>query len=235
MKSTVARTSNVMAAFEAFQNLMDAAQSGSPAIGMFTGKAGYGKTTAGVWLFAQANGLLVRCLKADSPRSFLERIGQELGLDKRWSKVDTFNFIIKELCVTRLPLFIDECDYIADKPEILETIRDIYDMANVPIIMIGYAELPRKIKRLEQLDSRVAQHVEFKPANSGDIAIMAKALLENCSIADCLAAQLLDVSKGSYRRIHTALDKIEKFAKANKLTSVTAEQWGNQAFFPSAQ
>lgn len=233
MKTAVAKTKNVLAAFDAYQHLSEAALNNTPSIAMFTGQAGLGKTTAGSYLFVQADGILVRCLKSDTLGTFLERLAQELGLDQRQRKADMLKFIVHELAVTGKPLFIDECDYIADRQDVLETIRDIYDLANVPIILIGYNQLPKKVKRLEQLYSRISQHIEFQPADLDDITIMASELVTDTQISTDLLAELLQVSKGNFRRIHTGLNTIEAFARSNAMTSINAMQWANQQFFPS--
>lgn len=233
MKTAVAKTKNVLAAFDAYQHLYEAAQNNTPSIAMFTGQAGLGKTTAGSYLFVQADGILVRCLKSDSLGTFLERLAQELGLEQRQRKADMLKFIVHELAITGKPLFIDECDYIAERQDVLETIRDIYDLANVPIILIGYNQLPKKVKRLEQLYSRISQHIEFQPADFDDITTMAKELVTDTAIEGDLLEELLQESKGNFRRIHTGLNTIEAFARSNRLASINAAQWGNQQFFPS--
>ena len=235
MKAITAKTKNVMAAFDAYQIVEQAAQEGSPAVCIFSGQSGLGKTTAGAFLFVQADGILVRCFRADTLWTFLERLALELGLDKRQRKADMLNFIVRELSLTGKPLFIDESDYIADNIEILETVRDIYDMSGVPVIMIGYEKLPRKIKRLEQLYNRISQHVQFQKADEEDISIMASELVEHTVIAPDLLQELLDASKGNFRRITTGLASIEKFAKSNSLNTIDADQWAGRQFFPVAE
>lgn len=225
MRSITAQTKNILNAYDAYVTITSAAQEGIPAMGMFSGKAGLGKTTAGAWLFCQADGILVRCLKADTLGTFLERLATDLGLDKRQRQADMIEFIVQELALAGKPLFIDEADYLAEKFKVLETIRDIYDLANIPIILIGYAELPRKLKRLPQLDSRISQHVEFEPADFDDTKTMATELLENCSIEDDLIQQILNESKGNFRRIAVALSHIEKFCHVNNLTTINASKW----------
>ena len=234
MKATTAKTKNVMAAFDAYQTIYQASLEGSPAICLFSGKSGLGKTTAGAFLFVQADGVLVRCYRADTLPAWLWRLARELGLDKRKSKVDMLNFIVRELSLSGKPLFIDESDYIADNIEILETIRDIYDMSGVPVIMIGYDLLPVKIKRLEQLHNRISQHVKFQRADEEDISIMASELVEHTVISPDLLQELLDVSKGNFRRITTGLASIERFTKSNNLKTINADQWAQRQFFPVA-
>jgi DNA transposition AAA+ family ATPase len=235
MKSTTARTKNILAAFDAYQNVAEAAMDGTPAMGMFSGKAGLGKTTAGAWLFSHADGILVRCLKADTLGTFLERLALDLGLEARSRRADMLNFIVRELAFQNKPVFIDEADYLAEKVPVLETLRDIYDLANVPIILIGYEQLPKKIKRLPQLLSRISQHVEFKPADLEDITIMANDLVENCTIDQALLEQLLKASKGNFRRITVGLGYIEKFCRSNSISNISQSQWADRPFFPAGE
>lgn len=235
MKAITAKTKNVMAAFDAYQTVEQAAIEGSPAMALFSGQAGLGKTTAGAFLFGHADGVLVRCLKSDTMGTLLETLAQELGLDKRQRKADMIKFIVKELSLTGRPVFIDEADYLADKTEVLETIRDIYDLAQVPIILIGYEHLPKKIKRLPQLFSRISQHVKFQKADFEDIRIMASGLVEHTIIEDDLLLELLTEARGNLRLITTGLASVEKFAKSNGLNSITAMQWAERQFFPKAE
>lgn len=235
MRSEIAMTKNLLAAHDAYESIQQAADEGTPAMGMLSGKAGLGKTTAGAWLFVNAEGVLIRCLKADSLSTFLERLAIELGLEKRQRRADMINFIVKELAITGKPLFIDEADYLASNADVLETIRDIYDLSNVPIILIGYEQLPIKIKRLPQLHSRISQHVEFKPADTDDIATMARDLVEHTTIEEDLLEALLVKSKGNFRRITVGLGTIEKFAKSNDLKTINLDQYAERDFFPKAE
>ena len=234
MRSITAKTKNVMAAFDAYQTVQEASMENAPAMGMFSGRAGLGKSTAGAFLFVHADGVLVRCLRSDTMGTLLERLARDLGLEKRQRKADMIDYIVKELALTGKPLFIDEADYLADKTEVLETIRDIYDMAQVPVILIGYEYLPKKVKRLPQLFSRISQHVEFQEADMEDIRIMADDLVEHGHVEDDLLQSLLSASKGNCRLITTGLSSIEKFAKSNSLETVSAHQWAGRSFFPVA-
>lgn len=235
MRMVTAKTKNVLAALEAYQIIEQAAAENAPAMGMFSGPAGFGKTTAGAYLFVAADGVLLRCLRSDTISTFLERLAMELGLEKRQRKADMINFIVKELAMTNKPLFIDEADYLADKTEVLETIRDIYDLSGVPIILIGYEHLPKKVKRLEQLHSRISQHVAFQKADMQDVQIMAKQLVEEVTIADDLLSELLVQAQGNLRRITTGLATIEKLARSNGLKIINQNKWADRPFFPAVE
>lgn len=235
MKPVTARTKNIESALKAYMSVEQAAADGTPAMGLFSGKAGLGKTTAGAWLFAKADGVLVRCLRADTLGTFLERLAIDLGLETSCRRADMLNYIVRELALNSKAVFVDEADYLADKVPVLETLRDIYDLANVPIILIGYEQLPKKIKRLPQLLSRISQHVEFQPADENDIVTMSESLVEGCAIEKELLLELLAKSKGNFRRITVGLGYIEKFCQANDIKLIRAEQWAQRPFFPNAE
>lgn len=233
MKNQTALTKNVINALDAYQCIKQAAEDGSPAIAMFTGDAGLGKSKAGEYLFIEADGLLVRCSRADTHGTLLQKLANELGLEARRSKKEMQDFIVQELATTGKPLFIDEADYLVDKIDVLEGIRDIYDLSNVPIILIGYAQLPSKVKRLPQLVSRIAQHVKFQAADLDDLIIMAHSLVDTIEIDKSLLEELLSKSKGNFRHIHTGLATIERFALTNNQTEINAVQWADRELFPS--
>jgi DNA transposition AAA+ family ATPase len=235
VKNQTALTKNVIAALDAYQYIDQAAKDGSPAMAMFSGDAGLGKSKAGEYLFIEANGLLVRCCRADTHGTLLQKLAQELGLEKRHSKKDMQDYIVQELAITGKPVFIDEADYLVNRIEVLEGIRDIYDLANVPIILIGYAQLPSKVKKLPQLASRIAQHVQFKKADIDDINVMAHSLIETVEIEDALLADLLHASSGNFRLIHTGLASIERFALANNQQQLSLQQWADRPYFPTIQ
>ena len=62
---------------------------------------------------------------------------------------------------------------------------------------------------------------------------MASELVEHTVIAPDLLQELLDASKGNFRRITTGLASIEKFAKSNSLNTIDADQWAGRQFFLS--
>ena len=64
---------------------------------------------------------------------------------------------------------------------------------------------------------------------------MASELVEHTAIAPDLLQELLDASKGNFRRITTGLASIEKFAKSNSLNTIDADQWAGRQFFPVAE
>ena len=55
------------------------------------------------------------------------------------------SFIVEKLTLSGHPLFVDESDYLTENRKMLETLRDIHDVSQVPVIMIGMNEIAGKL------------------------------------------------------------------------------------------
>ncbi len=189
-----------------------------PGIGLIHGPSGFGKTTAVEWLFNQdeVNGIYVRCYKADTVTSILEQIAKEIGLAQRHSVRTMVDGIVEAVREQELCLFIDECDYVVGNARIMETLRDIYDATEQPLILVGMEEIARRISQRKQLFNRISQWIEFKPADLEDVALIASQMMEvNVDIDEALLDLIRKRSHGVVRTIVAALDKIEKLAMAS--------------------
>src|SRR4051812_45299093 len=136
MRSKIVPVSNISRLLEAANALLTRAY-GMPGMGLIEGQTGYGKSTAVTWLAIRLNGVYVRALAATTPSSLLESICKELGIGKRATNIAAIEDIVQKLAETGRPLFIDEADYLADKRKLIETLRDIHDLATVPVVLIG--------------------------------------------------------------------------------------------------
>lgn len=230
MKSRIVPVSNVRALSEASEALLDR-HPGMPGMGLIHGETGLGKTTAVTWLITKNNGVYVRALSTTTPSSLLRAIARELDIEPRSSNVDTVEIIVQRLAETGRPLFVDEADYLVDQKRLVETLRDIHDLATVPVVLIGMAGIQRKIKARPQLTGRIAQWVEFKPASPADIRLLADNLCE-VTIADDLLARLSEKTGGSMRLAVVGLSQIEHVAKTGAKTTMALADWPpGKAFF----
>lgn len=185
-----------------------------PGIGLIHGPSGFGKTTAVEYLFNQdeVNGIYIRCYRTDTVTSLLEQICREIGITPRHTLRSMVDGIVEVVRRDQMCLFIDEADYIVGNSRILETLRDIYDATEQPLVLVGMEEIARRISQRKQLFNRISQWIEFKPADLDDVALIAKEMLE---VPVNIDEELLDLirrrSNGMVRTIVSALDKIEKW------------------------
>ncbi|MDO6497358.1 AAA family ATPase [Photobacterium sanguinicancri] len=230
MKPVVAPVKNVLATQIAFETLHQRSY-GVPGIGLIHGETGFGKTTAITHLYNQVNGIYVSARAHDSTSSLMARIVEELGAQPMHRISKSVDYIIEQMSMHERTLFIDESDYLMNDIRMLETVRDLYDGTEVPVILIGMDQIARRISSRKQFYNRISEWVEFKPADLDDVMTMAHHLFEHGIEADeALLEHLRVSSSGELRRITIGLNKIESLAIANDLDMVTLANWGKQPF-----
>lgn len=229
MRTKIVPISNVARLAEAGESLLNRA-TGMPGMGLVYGASGYGKTTAVAWLATRQHGVFVRALATTTPSSLCESICKELGIARRSTIVGTIESIVERLAETGRPLFIDEADYIADQKRLVETLRDVHDLASVPVILIGMQNLRRTVTTREQLAGRIAQWVEFQEATVDDTRTLARELAE-VEVAEDLVHRLHAATSGSVRKIVVGLNRIEQYARSRGLSKIGSAEWPKSADF----
>jgi hypothetical protein len=114
----------------------------------------------------------------------------------------------------------------------LETLRDIHDLSEMPVVLVGMEGIERRLVHRQQLARRISQWVEFLPADLEDAGILAQTMC-SVKIADDLLQALHPEAKGSMRLMAVGLARIQALGRANGWTSVDADQWGNRRLFLS--
>jgi DNA transposition AAA+ family ATPase len=229
MRTKIVPISNIARLMEAANALVNRSN-GMPGMGLVEGHTGFGKTTAVAWLAIRLNGVFVRALSTTTPSSLLESICKELGIGKRQGNVNAVEDIVRKLAETGRPLFIDEADYLAGKRSLIETLRDIHDLALVPVVLIGMHGFRRKLIGLEQLTGRIAQWVEFEPSTLADAQLLANDLAE-VKVQPDLISKLHAAARGEVRRMVVGLNRIEQFARARGQESIGLAEWPANADF----
>lgn len=231
MKHRIIPITNVARLQEAGQLLLDRAPN-TPGMGLIYGDTGLGKTTAAVWYMNQCNAVLVRALAVWTPQAMLEAILRELSVEPRqWSCAKMAMTIVERLAESNRPLFIDEADYLLDRQRMTETLRDLHDLASVPVILIGMAGIQNKIGlRRRQLAGRLMRWVEFQPATLVDTMMLAEGLCE-VKVTEELVDLLHKKTGGHVRHIIVGLSQIESLARREGLNTVSAKHWPSDAPF----
>lgn len=231
MKHRIVPIKNVIALSEASDALIHRGM-GMPGMGLIWGQTGAGKTTAATWLINRVHGVYVRALSTSTPSSFLGSILRELDQEPGGSCAQMVERIVERLATSMRPLFIDETDYVADSKRLTETLRDIHDLSTVPVVLIGMQGIQRKLQHREQLSGRIAQWVEFGPADHEDARALTDGLCE-VEVADDLLERLHSAAGGEVRRICVGLGRIEQHARARSLDRISLADWshGDEGFF----
>lgn len=229
MKSKIVLVNNVARLAEAGEALIRRAH-GMPGMGLVHGETGYGKTTAVTWYVTRCNGVYVRAWATWTPSAMLTAILRELGRSARGSCAQMMSEAIEALALSGRPLFVDEADYLVDSKRMCESLRDLHDMATVPVVLIGMGGIDERLAHRKQLTGRVMQDVRFQPLNEEDAQRLAHELCD-VKVQPDLVAALNREAAGSTRLVVVGLARIEQWAKSRGKASVSAADWGKRPFF----
>ena len=237
MKHDIVDVNNLQRLSAAF-SLLQGAGYGMSKFGLVHGTAGFGKTTAVGWLSQpnQANAIFVTATPFWTPTSMLKTLIHELGFEPigRGTQ-DYFNQVVEAVSRFQRPLFVDEADFIFDAPSgkrMVESLRSVHDIAGVPVLLIGMDKISAKVRRLPQLNSRIAQEICFDPLTLEDAAAIAAQNIE-VGIAPDLLADVHSAANGNARYLCEGLAKAENFAVRQGWQVIDLAGWkqAKQAYF----
>lgn len=232
MKNDVAITENIKRLISTLGELRDRPM-GIEGMGLVWGLPGEGKTTAIAWAVNQVNGIYLRARASWTPLAMLNAFAVELGVEQSGRKMKVCDNVIDDLTRNPRTIFIDEADYLFSRTdEMVDTIRDIYDITQSPVVLIGMDELAAKIKKRHRLRRRIQKWIEFKPLEFKDVQKLTDVVCE-VPIEHDLLADLNQKAKGNIGLITLGLEKIERHSKRNGIypDPIGLEHWKGKPFF----
>lgn len=205
-----------------------------PGIGCFYGFSGYGKTIATTYAVNKLDdtAVYVEVRSTWTRKKFVEALLQELTPGIRYGSRPTYDLIeiaAERLMVGRMVLFVDEADFVVDRGY-AEVIRDIYELAKTPIVLIGEEDLPVKLERYERLHNRMARPAPAQPCSIDDARHLTRLYCDQVKVADDLLAHLVAEVNGCTRRVAANLDDIQEEALKNGWEDVNRKLWGDRKF-----
>ncbi|MGD9123796.1 MAG: ATP-binding protein [Desulfarculaceae bacterium] len=223
-------------------NDLTRAQDGTPSLGLLTGDIGLGKSWALDDAFVSKGIILVRAVSTwRTANAMFKSILKSVGVSPAWSTYDNLNRVVDTLKAragaspTRSVLAIDEADYLmrharaAQPPDLLEAVRDIHDLANTPILLVGEPDLAAALEHNAGLSrayrrfwDRILVTTEFLPVTASEISRICLELTDlKCEPA--AAAKLAELTEGNLRRVNKWLVRLERMARANAQASISAD------------
>lgn len=223
MRSAFVKTSNVLA----FENALSALKKRGAAeacLVVVDGAPGLGKTTS-LSRFAAHNACIyLRAKKEWTPSWFLNELLREMRQQPPHAFERKYEATLKVLAHRQnqaivadktFALIIDEADHISSKPSIMETVRDLSDMLEMPVILVGMGKIRNNLTRYPQIASRISQYVGFERATEDDVKKFFEELCE-VPVAEDLIKFAHRVTDGYNREIKEAIAFVERFGKRNK-------------------
>jgi len=192
---------------------------------IISGEYGTGKTESLNHLSAQEGYYLSTCYKGIAPRALLCRIAESMEIQPAGTINDITGQIIEFWEETKMPLLIDEADFIV-KSGTVEVVRNLADEAKAPLVLAGMKKLETSLKAyphiLDRSRPEADLRVHLKPLDKKGLASMAESY-SAISWDDGAISFLLARERGRYRGSITALAKVDTVARRNSIELVTEE------------
>lgn len=187
-----------------------------------TSEPGYGKTKTLHWYSTQnADAIYLRAKAGYTRHWFLSELLQELGGVPTHNNEEMFREVVKRMQGHSYVLIVDEIEHALADSQVLEALRDLSDLLETPVVVVGMDQAQARIARHPQISSRVAVVVHFQPASIEDIATTAKELVECVTIQADLLQEIQTQTKGRMREVMNALAVCERVAQQSKVKSLT--------------
>lgn len=145
MNKIFEKTQNVKNFIGLVENLQNKPKN-IPKMGLVYGEPGLGKSQTALWLAYKYEGVYLRSSNLMTGRWLLEEMVKELDEIPRFLTSDNFNIVVKKLKKNPQIIFIDEIDYLMNNYKSIETLRDIHDETDCPIIFVGMGLTHRKLR-----------------------------------------------------------------------------------------
>ena len=200
------------------------------------GLPGLGKSSVTQWWAVQNQAVFLRAKAEWTPAWFLRELLGELRITPEYSFEKMYRQAIRALgdraaAAARdgmpFAVLIDEVDHISRNSRLLETVRDLSDMLEVPFNFVGMGKVRHNLARFPQIMSRVSQLVEFKPSPLEDVLAMVQAQCE-VPVDEDMVAFLHKVSGGFFREVKEGMASIERFGKRNAGKTVSVASMEGQ-------
>ena len=220
MRKIFVKTNNVRNFIGLVENLQNKPKN-IPKMGLVYGEPGLGKSQTALWLACKYDGIYIRASNLMTSRWLVEEIVREMDELPRYLTSDNFNVVISKLIQKPKIIFVDEIDYLMNNYKSVETLRDIYDKTDCPIIFVGMGLAHRKLERYKHLYDRFSEIVKFKTFGVNDIAQIINQLAEIQFTPE--AIEYIHKKYNRFRQIVQLINQMEIFAKDNNIAEITKE------------
>lgn len=178
------------------------------------GPAGTGKTRTLQWWATQADAIYLRGKVTWTPYRALAELVRESDAIPVSNQRDVFLQALELLGKNPRPVVIDEVEHALHDSRVLEGFRDLSDLLEFPLILVGMPGCRDRIKRFEQTSSRIAKVVHFAPIGREDVALCC-AELADVEIGGDLVDELTRQAQGKLRGVLNGIATIERFCRRN--------------------
>lgn len=214
------KTKNVKNFIGLVENLINKSKN-IPKMALVYGEPGLGKSQAALWLSCKYDAIYLRATNLMTGRWLLEELVKEIDEIPRFLTADNFNLLCKKLKQEPKLIIIDEIDYLMNNSKAIETLRDIHDETDCPIIFVGMGLAHRKLERYKHLYDRFSEILKFETFGINDIKQICDELSE--VRINTNAIEYIYPKYNRFRQIIQLINQLEIFAKENNFTEINLE------------
>lgn len=229
VNGSLAPLRNVLLAGRVVEHLVHRAPN-LPGMGVLYGPSGFGKSSAAAYAANRHRAVYVECRSYFTRKSLLLAILDEMGVKPARTIYEMVNQVGEELVLSRKPLILDEMDHIVER-NLVELVRDVYEVSNAAILMIGEEHFPKKLKRWERFHNRVLDWCPAEPSDMEDARKLAKLYSPDVELKDDLLAKIVEATRGVTRRICVNVETVRQEAKKAGHRAMDLKAWGTRPFY----
>lgn len=220
MNKIFVKTQNVKNFIGLVENLQNKPKN-IPKMGLVYGEPGLGKSQTAIWLACKYDGIYLRTSNLMTGRWLLEELVKKLDEIPRFLSSDNFNICVKKLKQESKVIFIDEIDYLMNNYKTIETLRDIHDETNCPIVFIGMGLAHKKLERYKHLYDRFSEILKFEIFGVNDLVQIFNQLSEVEFTTETI--EYIYPKYNRFRQLVQLINQLEIIAKENNLSEITKE------------
>ncbi len=236
MKTTfVQNTSNALVVLDTIDRQINRC-GGVEGLTVVFGEPGAGKSASTLYAANRADGVFLRAKTTwCNVNAMLRDFCREFGIDAPFSHSALLDKVIAYTRENARAIFIDEADYIlaGSRRQVAlrtDTLRDIYDMTGVPLILIGMEGFAKGLHENARFARRITQWIELKALNLRDVEKIVKARCE-VALDEEMMRYVHEEVQGNTGRLINAIALIEEFARANGLECIEGKTWGERKLY----
>jgi len=193
------------------------------------GHPGYGKSETVERWSIQTGAVHLRAQEGWTRLAFISALAEELKLDASGFFKDIKPRVIGYLGRHQnTTIVVDEVDHcMENSASVLEVIRDITDLTEIIVVLVGMEKTQSKISKYPQIMRRISNVVTFQPATLDDVRLICQQKCE-VGVADDLVREIHQQSRGLISEIVNSIKIIERHASLNGLDNVSLRDMGTQ-------
>ncbi len=190
---------------------------------LVTARPGEGKSTVVTQWVTETGAVYLRAKTEWTPHYMMLELAQALDVDTRGKAKDIFGRVLAKVAAEQVPIVIDEVEHaLRDNAACLEQLRDLSDLSEILVVLIGMEQAKARIARHMQMASRIGYVCEFQPASLVDVS-RACAELAELVIDDAVAHEIHRQAAGRMRLVLNAISRAELIGKRLKADPVRLE------------